>query len=106
MGSQPLLQALFGIALLLYVPALIAFYSAASECVFAAGHQPISEPDPLAPAQPPRSVQFMTLTNMAFLVRVVVKYVRETRNQGLMYSNGLHGKDQHGFLGKRSIHVT
>jgi hypothetical protein len=59
----------FSIALVLYVPALIAFYSAAKECVFAAGHQPISEPDPLAPPQPPRSVQFMTLTNMAFLVR-------------------------------------
>lgn len=60
---------MFSIALVLYVPALIAFYSAATECVFAAGHQPISERDPLAPPQPPRSVRFMTVTNMAFLAR-------------------------------------
>jgi hypothetical protein len=68
-------QAVFSIALVLYVPVLIAFYSAAEECVFAAGYQPVSDPDPIAPPQPPSSVQFMTLTNMAFLVRQDMVYV-------------------------------
>ncbi|WIA11542.1 hypothetical protein OEZ85_011652 [Tetradesmus obliquus] len=73
------LLAVFSIALLLYVPALIAFYSAATECVFAAGHQPISERDPLAPPQPPRSVRFMTVTNMAFLLDIIFNFLTGVR---------------------------
>lgn len=59
----------FTAALIIYVPALIAFYAPATECVFLSGHQPAAAAGPHAPPQPAMSVQFLTLTNAAFMVR-------------------------------------
>lgn len=63
--------AVFTIALVIYIPVLIAFYSSALQCVFLGGHTPNSADEPHAPPQPDSGVQFVTLTNVAFLVRRV-----------------------------------
>lgn len=62
------LLAVFTIGLFIYVPMLIAFYSNALECTFVAGHTPASADEPNAPPESESGVQFMTLTNIAFLV--------------------------------------
>lgn len=69
------LLAVFTIALLIYIPVLIAFYSSALQCVFVGGHTPKSAEEQHAPPQPISAVQFMTLTNMAFLVSCSVGVV-------------------------------
>lgn len=67
-GAVMTRQAVFTIALVVFVPVLIAFHSAAEECTFVLVRSPVSAPDPLAPPQPASAMQFMLLTNLAFLV--------------------------------------
>ncbi|KAF8064640.1 FPS1 [Scenedesmus sp. PABB004] len=69
------LLVVFIVALLLYVPVLVAFYSSAIECSFFIGRSPVSLREPFAPPQPPPSVRFMGLTNAAFLLDIVLNFL-------------------------------
>eukprot|EP00878_Enallax_costatus_P034394 GHUV01038128.1.p1 GENE.GHUV01038128.1~~GHUV01038128.1.p1 ORF type:complete len:493 (+),score=96.96 GHUV01038128.1:602-2080(+) len=73
------LLAIFTIALVIYVPVLIGLYSSALQCVFVAGHTPESADEPHAPPQPQSAVQFMTLTNMAFLFDIILNFLTGVR---------------------------
>lgn len=70
-----LLLFVFTTGLVIYVPMLIAFYASMTECAFfsdAAG-EPTYEPNVPPPGR--GGITFMTLTNVAFLVRQAVLLV-------------------------------
>ncbi|KAI8472380.1 MAG: cyclic nucleotide-binding-like protein [Monoraphidium minutum] len=67
-------------ALLLYIPVTIAFYAPATECVFAAAHRPRSVAEPHAPAQAASGVQFMAVTNFAFMADIILNFLTGVRS--------------------------
>eukprot|EP00775_Hariotina_reticulata_P005141 gene5141-5381_t len=70
-----LLMFVFSAGLVLYIPVLIAFFDGRSECTYVSGFSTLQDDDSLTPVQRSSGVVFLTITNMAFLVDIMLNFL-------------------------------